>query len=198
MLTAVVEVDGITYACDAGQHLVATLADGAPAPEPYAGLRGAPGRVDGSRLQARFHGPRALAVEPAGGTLFVADAGNQAVRCIDLRAGVVNTRFVLADLRALAPVLEFTPSGLACDGELLVVADPRNHALWSYQLRTHRLALFAGRPGQHGDQDGPRERARFWLPTGVALAPDGRGFVVQEARGRRLVSRAGEVFTPGR
>ena len=79
-----------------------------------------------------------------------------------------------------------------------VIADTRNHAVWSYDVRTYRVALLAGSPGAHGDRDGAGERARFWLPIGVALATEGRGFIVHEARGQRLVSRAGDVRTMGR
>ena len=111
---------------------------------------------------------------------------------------MVNTVVTLEDICAIAHVQEFTPSGLACDGDLLAITDIRNHVVWVYHLRTHRLGLLAGAPGVHGHQDGQGERARFWLPNAVSVSPDGRGFVVGEARGRRLVTRDGEVLTLGR
>lgn len=185
------------YYCDAAEHFIGTHGaspDERPADPVYAGSRGAPGRVDGPRRKARFHGPRALA-DGGASLLFVADTGNGALRSIDTRAGVVNTVLTLDDICSIAHVHEFTPSGLACDGEVLAIADTRNHVVWSYDLCTYRLALLAGSPGVHGDQDGAGDRARFWLPIGVALATEGRGFIVSEARGRRFVSRAGEVRT---
>lgn len=181
------------YFCDAAEHFIGTSAT--QADPVYAGSRGSAGRIDGPRRRARFHGPRALAYDPAAAALYVADTGNGALRCIDTRAGVVNTVVTLEDICAIAHVQEFTPSGLACDGDLLALADIRNHVVWSYHLRTHRLALLAGAPGHHGDQDGPGDRARFWLPAAVSVAADGRGFVVHEARGRRLVTRDGDVVT---
>jgi hypothetical protein len=183
------------FYCDAAEHFIG-LSEGAPDPV-YAGSRGAPGRVDGPRRKARFHGPRALA-SAGDRLLLVADTGNSAVRSIDTRAEVVNTLITLDDICAVVRVQEFTPSGLACDGEVLAIADTRNHVVWSYHLRSYRLTLLAGSPGAQGDCDGAAERARFWLPLGVTLASDGRGFVVSEARGRRFVSRSGDVRTLGR
>ncbi|MCY1013342.1 hypothetical protein OV079_49010 [Nannocystis pusilla] len=132
------------FYCDAAEHFIGTRAT--EADPVYAGSRGAPGRIDGPRRKARFHGPRAL-TEGGASLLFVADTGNGAVRSIDTRAGVVNTALTLADICTIAHVQEFTPSGLACDGEWLVIADTRNHVVWSYDLRSHRLALLAGCPG---------------------------------------------------
>jgi hypothetical protein len=177
------------YFCDAAEHFVGSSAS--PADPVYAGARGTSGRIDGPRRKARFHGPRALALD--GAMLYVADTGNGALRCIDTRAGVVNTAVTLEDICTIAHVHEFTPSGLACDGDVLAVADIRNHVVWAYHLRTYRLDLLAGTPGVHGDQDGRADEARFWLPNAVSTSAD--GFVVSEARGRRLISRAGDVHT---
>lgn len=186
------------YYCEAAEHFIGIRLGPDERGDPvYAGLRGSPGRVDGSRRKARFHGPRAL-VEAGPSLLFVADTGNGALRSIDTHSGVVNTVLTIDDICSIAHVQEFTPSGLACDGEVLAIADTRNHVVWSYDLRTYRVELLAGSPGAHGDQDGAGERARFWLPIGVTLASEGRGFIISEARGRRFVSRAGEVRTLGR
>lgn len=186
----------VPYFCDAAEHFIGTTA--APGDPIYAGSRGVAGRIDGPRRRARFHGPRALAFDVATAALHIADTGNGALRCIDTRAGVVNTVVTLHDIRAIAHVQEFTPSGLACDGDLLVITDVRNHVVWAYHLRSHQLALLAGAPGSHGDQDGTGEDARFWLPSAVVVAADGHGFVVSEARGRRLVSHGGAVVTLAR
>lgn len=189
-------VAGHPYFCDAAEHFIGTSA---ALSEPiFAGVRGAPGRIDGHRRKARFQGPRALALDASSAALFVADTGNSALRCVDMQAGVVNTFVTLDDICAIAHVQEFTPSGLACDGSLLAIADIRNHVVWSYHLATHRLTLLAGSPGTPGNQDGAGELARFWLPSAVVLAERGEGFIVKEARGRRHISRAGDVHTLGR
>lgn len=181
---------GHPFFCDAAEHFIGD--SGATGEPVYAGIRGAPGRIDGHRRKARFHGPRALAFDGATDTLFVADTGNAAVRCVDVRDGVVNTLLTFHDVRPLARVQEFTPSGIACDGERLAIVDIRNHVVWCYQLRTHTLTLLAGRPGSAGFQDGPCEQARFWLPQAIAVADRG-GFIVKEARGQRLITPAGVI-----
>jgi streptogramin lyase len=48
-----------------------------------------PGSADGDGAFARFDEPNGLA--PAGGTLYVADTGNDAIRRIDMATGRVET-----------------------------------------------------------------------------------------------------------
>ena len=141
---------------------------------------------------------RSLSLDAAHRTLFVADTGNQAVRQVDLKVHIVNTLVNLQDARAIAGVQEFTPGGVAFDGDdLVAIADIKNHILWAYDLSLHRLCLLSGAPGQQGLVDGDADRARFWLPTTITLADDRSGFIVTEAgnRQRRHVTREGHVRT---
>lgn len=184
------------YFCDAAEHCIGVRTGTSSAV--LAGTPGTPGIIDASCRKARFHGPRAVAHDPAARLLYVADTGNQAVRQVDLHVAIVNTLIDHHDARDAAGVHEFTPGGLAFDPSgLLAIADIKNHILWAYDLRRHRLRLLAGTPGLHGLTDGDGEHARFWLPTSVTLADDGSGFLVAEAgnRLRRLVSRDGRVRT---
>lgn len=186
---------GTVYFCDAAEHFIGVRG---ASDRVLTGTPGTHGAIDGSCRKARFHGPRALALDPAGRLLYVADTGNQAVRLVDLAAHIVNTLVDHHDARDAAGVAEFTPGGLALDGDgLLAIADIKNHVVWAYDLRRHRLRLLAGAPGQHGLADGEPHDARFWLPTAVSLADDRSGFVVAEAgnRQRRLVTRDGRVRT---
>lgn len=186
---------GTVYFCDAAEHFIGVRG---ASDQVLSGTPGTPGIIDASCRKARFHGPRALALDPVARLLYVADTGNQAVRLVDLGVHIVNTLFNHHDAREAAGVAEFTPGGLALDGDgLLAVADIKNHILWAYDLRRHRLRLLAGAPGQHGLTDGESADARFWLPTAVSLADDGSGFLVAEAgnRQRRHVTREGRVRT---
>lgn len=81
------------------------------------GSGAAEGLVDGDALSARFAGPSALAVDSSG-VVYVADAGNNAVRAID-RTGRVRTLF-----RASSGKASDVMSGLAWDGSgLLLIGD---------------------------------------------------------------------------
>jgi sugar lactone lactonase YvrE len=190
---------GTVYFCDASEHYVGVRTDTPDAEDQVlAGTRGSPGAIDASCRKARFHGPRAVSLDPTRRTLYVADTGNQAVRVVDLAVHIVNTLVDHHDARSAAGVPEFTPGGLALDADgLLAIADIKNHIVWAYDLRSHALRLLAGTPGQHGLTDGDGPHARFWLPTTVALAEDGSGFLVAEAgnRQRRHVTRDGRVRT---
>lgn len=187
-----------SYFCDAAEHFIGVRTHASDA-QVLAGTRGTFGNIDASCRKARFHGPRALALDPAARLLFIADTGNQAVRLLDLGVHIVNTLLDHHDARAAAGVSEFTPGGLAVDSAaaLLAIADIKNHIVWAYDLRRHQLRLLAGTPGQHGLTDGDGATARFWLPTSITLADDGSGFLVAEAgnRQRRHLTRDGRVRT---
>jgi len=197
MQATVEDPSGLVFFCDAAEHIIGVRAV-ATASEVFAGTPGTPGSINASCRKARFNGPRSLSLDPTQRTLYVADTGNQAVRQVDLRVRIVNTLVNLHDARAIASVQEFTPGGVAFDGDdMLAIADIKNHILWAYEIRRHRLRLLAGAPGQHGVHDGDPASARFWLPTTISLAEDRDGFIVHEAgnRLRRLVTRDGTVRT---
>ncbi len=198
MRAAVEDPSGLVFFCDAAEHIIGVRATNAASNQLFAGTPGTPGIINASCRKARFNGPRSLSLDAAQRTLYVADTGNQAVRQVDLRVNIVNTLVNLHDARAIAGVQEFTPGGVAFDGDdLVAIADIKNHILWAYDLRLHRLCLLCGAPGQHGLVDGEPGRARFWLPTTITLADDRSGFIVTEAgnRQRRHVSRDGRVRT---
>lgn len=198
MHAAVEAPSGNVYFCDAAEHIIGVRPASARVHELFAGTPGAPGIINASCRKARFNGPRSLSLHPEQHLLYVADTGNQSVRQVDLRARVVNTVVNLLDARTVAGVAEFTPGGVAFDGDdTLAIADIKNHILWAYEIKLHRLRILAGAPGQHGLVDGETKLARFWLPTTISLADDRSGFIVMEAgnRLRRHVSRTGLVRT---
>lgn len=198
MHAAVEDPSGLVFFCDAAEHIIGVRPARTSAHEVLAGTPGTPGIINASCRKARFNGPRALSWGPGQRTLYVADTGNQAVRAVDLQVRIVNTLVNLHDARTIAGVPEFTPGGLAFDGQaLLAIVDIKSHIVWAYDLRAHHLRLLAGSPGQHGQVDGEGAQARFWLPSAISLADDGAGFLVTEAgnRQRRLVTRDGRVRT---
>jgi sugar lactone lactonase YvrE len=71
---------GNLFVSDSGNHTIVEIAnDGAVIV--LAGQAGQPGNADGVGAAARFNQPKAIAIDPAG-AIWVADAGNQALRKI--------------------------------------------------------------------------------------------------------------------
>ena len=71
---------GNLFVSDSGNHTIVEIStDGAVIV--LAGRAGQPGNADGVGAAARFNQPKAMAIDPAG-TIWVADAGNQALRKI--------------------------------------------------------------------------------------------------------------------
>jgi hypothetical protein len=81
------------YFCEYGSHAIREATLSGPVLHTIAGQTGA-GFQDGSCSTSRFHSPNGICVLPMGsGTslLIVADTGNHAVRCVNLRSDKVST-----------------------------------------------------------------------------------------------------------
>ena len=130
--------------------------------------------LDGPADIAAFRNPRGMCLVRE--SLYVADAGNHALRRIRLLDGAVET--VLGNGRP-GPVREGQQVGDAtlslnqpCDvtGTLdrLYLAMAGSNQVWEYDLAQARLRLLAG-TGELGIVDGPVRSAMFAHPTGLAL-----------------------------
>ena len=80
--------DGRLFIADTYNHKIKVLDPSSRKVSTFAGT-GQPGNADGPLTRAQFHEPAGLSV--AGGTLFVADTNNHAIRTIDLRTSMVAT-----------------------------------------------------------------------------------------------------------
>ena len=196
-----VAIDGERIAVsDTANHrvLVGTLSSDGLGMRAEREVGGARGYEDGER--ARFDGPRGLLFH--GDSLYVADAGNHAVRSIDLRSG--ETRTVAGTGRQLRTMADLesgalsSPWDLARIGGTLFVAMAGIHQLWAIDLAT-------GRPRAHSGSraedivDGSHESAALAQPMGI-VADERRGrlwFVDAESSAVRWAdaSEAGEVGT---
>ena len=132
---------------------------------------GAEGFADGTHAAFRY--PQGLAF--GGDVLYVADAGNHAVRAIALASGsvrtVAGTGSQLRSARDLAAGALSSPWDLALDGDTLHVAMAGNHQLWSIDLRA---GIAAHRTGSGAEElhDGSHAAAALAQTMGLALTGD--------------------------
>jgi DNA-binding beta-propeller fold protein YncE len=157
--------------------------------------RGGPGFEDGTFASATFRQPQGLAFSPEGGTLYVADRGNHAIRLISLSGNDVKTLAGVGFKSDAYPpragrapkVALSSPWDLALDGQRLFVAMAGSHQIWMMDLGSGYITPYAG-SGREGTADGPREEAELAQPSGLAL--DGAGrlyFADSEASSLRWV-----------
>ena len=153
------------------------------------------GNQDGPADQARFYGPRGIAVA-TDGTIYVADTNNNRIRLI--RGGFVST---LAGGTDPSTALGFAdgqgnaarfsqPMGIALEpnGNLLV-ADT-----WNMRLRevtpSGTVTTWAGN-GTRGVQNGVGASASLYFPMAVAVLPGGDAIIVEPDIGVLRRVRAG-------
>lgn len=162
---------------------------------------GGVGFIDGPMELAAFHRPHGLAVERD--LLYVADAGNHAVRRIQLRSGDIDTVFgagrpgtpsdgTVSDPRS---VVMDRPTGVALAAGKLYVASSGDNRIWSFDLGNHALRCVAG-SGRLEVADGTGTAASFAEP--VALAAVQQMVYVCDAAGsavRSVNARTGQVQT---
>jgi DNA-binding beta-propeller fold protein YncE len=197
------------------------MGGGGPPPPPPAGIEAAkvttlagcpiPGYQEGQGREARFDGPSALAVDPAGG-VYVADSRNHRIRHITPEGKVTTVAgggpvgTVRGGYRD-GPALEarfWNPSGLALDQRgFLYVADSGNHCLRRLSP-DGRVATVAGAPGppdatglpSGGYRDGPAAAARFRSPAGLAFDAAGNLYIADVGNHcLRRLSPQGQVTT---
>ena len=132
---------------------------------------GGEGFADGA--DAAFRYPQGLVFD--GDVLYVADAGNHAVRAIALESGrvrtIAGTGAQLRSARDRAAGALSSPWELALAGDALHVAMAGNHQLWSIDLRGGGASHRTG-SGAEALHDGPHATAALAQTMGLALAGD--------------------------
>ena len=151
---------------------------------------GVAGLADGDAKTARFHRPRGVAL--AGGTLYVADTENHALRAVDLDAGRLDASRVRTiagdgtqgdDRTGGGPAARLrlsSPWDVAVVGDAVFVAMAGTHQLWRYVPRTGEMAAYAG-SGSEARVDGPRAEAALAQPSGLAATADGQTLVFADS-----------------
>ncbi len=132
----------------------------------------APGLVDGGFRKARFDDPHGMALD--GDALYVADAGNHAIRMVDMAKHNVKTLAGTGEQAAsfhrggdgIATTLN-SPWDLALRGGTLYVAMAGFHQLWRMSLADRRVVPHSG-SGREGIVDGRHDLAQLAQPNGIA------------------------------
>jgi len=144
---------------------------------------GKPGRQDGAFAKAQFDDPQGMALH--GDTLYVADRKNHLLRALDLKAQTVRTVAGTGeqgrDRRPGNDPLKVglnSPWDLLCIGDLLYIAMAGSHQIWTLDLKTGSLAVFAGDGGEN-IRDGSLAEALFAQPSG--LTTDGTNIYVADS-----------------
>jgi len=146
----------------------------------FAGSPGSVGSADGAGSAARFHAPEGIAVDSSG-NIFVADAGNNAVRKITpdgnvtTFAGLPGTH---GSVDSSGDTARFwAPFGLAADATgNLYVAELANNSIRKITPDA-MVTTLAGLPGSAGSADGVGINAQFRNPWSLAVDGAGNIFV---------------------
>jgi sugar lactone lactonase YvrE len=139
----------------------------------------------GAAKAAALNSPFGVAVDDARKLLYIADAGNNRVRQVDLSTNIITTvagggslsNGIGDNQRATTAVLSF-PTSLAIDaaGNLLI-ADRGNGRIRKLELATGIITTVAGSDGANSTGDGgPATAASIQDPFGVAI--DGAGNIL--------------------
>jgi sugar lactone lactonase YvrE len=192
----VVERDGhVVRRIDAKTGVVSTVAgSGAP------GFSG----DGGAATQAQLRQPHSIAFDAAG-NLLICDIGNQRIRAVDMKSGVISTYAGTGERRATPDEAPF--DGTPLNGPRSLDTDPdgnvylvlrEGNAVFRLDAKSRRLSRVAGtgETGYSGD-GGPALAARFNGPKGIAYAADRSLYVVDTENHviRRVDLRSGTIST---
>ena len=161
---------------------------------------GSAGWQDGVRnADPTFSKPMGIALDKRNEKLYVADSLSHAIRVVDLINISVTTvagnggqygyrNGIGTDALFNTPVAVAISPG----GDYLYVSDSMNHRIRRIQLATRQTSAIAGdgtagyRDGTGSYHDAPGSSGSLHLPSGLAVAPDGRYLVISDHNNRRL------------
>jgi trimeric autotransporter adhesin len=158
----------------------------------------------GSATAASLNGPYGVAVDTSG-NLYIADTGNNRIREVVVRTGVIvtvagnGTRAFSGDGAAATNASLNSPAGLAVDtlGNIFI-ADRGNNRIREVSAATGNIATFAGNGtvGYSGD-GGPAIDAAFQTLAGIALDSSGNLLISDQGNNsiRKVTAASGTIST---
>jgi len=197
--------DGIVYFVDNGNlsirmirnDSVITIA-GSPPPGPSAKAY-----LDETGTNARFEAPYGLTYDVNRNCLYISESdvipANNRIRKIDLNTGVnqYNVTTLLGGGTVLVTGVPINgmaaklmqPKHISTDGKSLYIPDhyPSARDVYQYDLTDSTIVLYAGEPGVAGITDGPRLKATFIDPSGIATSCLGDVYITCEASFLRVI-----------
>lgn len=135
------------FVADTGNHTIRIINAANGVVTTLAGFPGVSGTVDGAGSAARFTNPQGIVA--VGTDLYVADAGNHAIRRVTAAGDVTtfagSTTGIQDFVNGTGTAARFrTPKGIATDGSSLFVADTGNHAIRKIVIATRAVTTLAG------------------------------------------------------
>jgi sugar lactone lactonase YvrE len=170
---------GQLYVADSANSTIRKITSGGSVTT-FAGVAGISNSFDGNGSNAQFYHPEGVATD-SGGNVYVADTWNHTIRKIT-PAATVSTLAGLAGSFGAADGTNSKarfnrPTGIAVDGATnLFIADSFNHTIRKI-TPSGTVSTIAGLAGVWGSSDGSNTTARFYLPQGISIAPNGNLFV---------------------
>jgi len=168
-----IDKDANLYVADAGNHKIRKIS---PLGEVSTVAGSEAGFEDGTWIDAKFNGPKAIVVDQES-NLYVADEKNNSIRKITPDGMVTTLTGGTEGFQdgVLAEAKFHGPTGLAIDtlGNMYV-AEFGNHKIRKIAT-SGVVSTLAG--GEEGFADGAGDTAQFDSPFGILLAPDGTLYV---------------------
>ncbi len=144
-----------------------------------AGANGASGSTDGPFSLARFGVAFGILADPARGTLYYFDRGNNNIRTLDLAretvATVMGPQSPTGFEDGTVGASRFTGPGAVAatgDGQTYFIADVGNGVIRSFDVQAGVLSSLSGLPGRSGDRDGQFDATLYGLINDLVLSPD--------------------------